>query len=271
MTLVSVLVLVGLGMAIIFGLMDVMNLAHGEFITIGAYTLVVVQKVGGNYWVGLIVAPFIGYIIGIVYERLIIRYLYQRPLDTLIATFGVSLILQKGIEFIFGPGLQNTLPPLQGAISFSGILYPTYRVFMIVFAFSIISLCLFLYKRSQFGLDLRAVIQDRNTAEAMGINTKGTYRVAFAAGSALATIAGVLLAPLISVNVGMGFLFLAKAFFVVILGGVGSIAGVVAGSCVIGGMETSFLYFMDGPAAYALVLIISVVIIRFRPKGLVPV
>lgn len=280
LTLISILILVSLGLAIIFGMMDVINLAHGEFVTIGAYTLAFVQSGGigggrveafaGSYWVGLALAPVVGALVGLLLEASVIRRLYERPLETILATFGISLILQKGIELAFGSLPQIVYDPIQGTVPVLGVEYPAYRVFVILFAFAIIALCVVVFRTTRFGVDLRAVIQNREMAEALGIDTRRVNRIAFAAGAALAAIAGVLIAPLASVEAHLGVFYLGKAFFVVIVGGTGTIAGVLAGSGLIGGLETAFSYRVDPSLASALVLIIAIVIFRYRPQGLLP-
>jgi urea ABC transporter permease protein UrtB len=269
LTLVSILVLVGLGMAIIFGMMGVINLAHGEFITLGAFTLIWVQSWGGNYWMGLALAPVVGAAFGFLLEVLIIRHLYSRPLDIILATWGVSLIIQKVLELIFGSASQPVISPFEGAVPIFGISCPAYRIFLIVFVAVVIGACVLVFRRSQFGTNLRAVIQNREMAEALGINTKRVYRLSFVAGAALAALGGVLVAPIVTVYASVGVTFLSKAFFVVIVGGTGTIAGVVAGSSLIGFLETFFNYTIHPSLGRALVLILAIVLFRFRPQGLV--
>ena len=276
LTLISILALVALGLAIIFGLMDVMNLAHGELVTIGAYTLAYIQFLGGNvpspaaYWMSLAIAPLVGAAIGVIIEAAVIRPLYSRPLETLLATFGISLILQKSIELAFGARPQIVFSPIPGTLPIMGVEYPAYRLFIIVMAAALVCACLYVFARTQFGVDLRAMIQNRTMAEALGIDTKRVARIAFAAGSALAATAGVLVAPLASVEAHLGTFYLGKAFFVVIIGGIGSILGTVAGSALVGGAETVLNYSIDPSGASAVVLLLCVVLVRYRPRGLVP-
>lgn len=276
LTLISILALVALGLAIIFGLMDIINLAHGEFVTIGAFTLAGLQILGGNqpygaiYWASLALAPVIGAAVGVIVESTVIRPLYARPLETILATFGVSLILQKSIELAFGARPQIVYTPIQGMVPVLGVDYPAYRIFIIAVAVVLIGTCVYVLARTRFGVDLRAVVQNRTMAEALGIDTKRVSRIAFAAGSALAAIAGVLVAPLASVEAHLGTFYLGKAFFVVIIGGIGSIFGTIGGSFLVGGLETLLNYRIDPSAASAVVLLLAIVLIRFRPRGLVP-
>jgi branched-chain amino acid transport system permease protein/urea transport system permease protein len=270
MTLISILALVALGLAIIFGLMNVINLAHGEFVTIGAYTLALVQAIGGDYWLGLVLAAIVGGIAGFLVERLIVQHLYTRPIATILATWGLSLVLQQSLQLLFGAAPQRVYGPLPGSVDIGGIPYPAYRLLLIGFAALLFAAAFAAFRWTRFGLDLRAVIQDRNMAGALGINTQRTYALAFSAGASIAAVAGVLLAPLTVVVAQMGTNYLARSFFVVIVGGAGSLPGVLAGSCLVGGAETLLNYEIPVTVSQAVVLIIAIVIVRFRPYGLVP-
>jgi urea ABC transporter permease protein UrtB len=269
MTLISILMLVGLGLAIIFGLMGVINLSHGEFVTIGAFSLAFVQNHGGSFWLALLIAPLIGAFVGFLIERLLIRHLYTRPLATILATWGLSLIIQQTLQLIFGAAPQKVESPITSSIVLFGANYPLYRIVMIALAVSIVTTCYVLVKKTRFGLDLRTVIQNRDMADALGINTNRVYAIAFSFGAALAAIAGVLIAPLTAVVAQMGVNYLARSFFVVIVGGAGSVPGVVAGSAVVGGSETLLNYVIPATFSQALVLILAVIIVRLRPNGLV--
>ncbi len=275
LTLISILALVALGLAIIFGLMDVINLAHGELVTIGAYTVSLAQALASAhdataFWIGLCFAPVLGALIGLAIEVLIVQRLYLRPLDTLLATFGLSLALQKLIELGFGARPQIVHTPIAGVLPILGADYPAYRLFIIVAAAVLIVMSMVVFTRTRLGLDLRAMLQDRTMAEALGIDTKRVGRIAFCAGSALAATAGALVAPLASVEAHLGSFYIGKAFFVVIVGGIGSLIGPVVGSTLMGGVETLLSYRIDPSAASALSLCLAIVIIRMRPQGLVP-
>jgi branched-chain amino acid transport system permease protein/urea transport system permease protein len=270
MTLASILMLVSLGLAITYGLMDLINVAHGEFLTIGAYTIVVVEALGGNYWLGLTLAPLVGALVGIGLERSVIRFLYTRPLDMILATWGTSLIVRQVIQMMFGARMYSVLPPVDGSVSLLWANYPAYRLILI--GITIISMLgvYLIFRFTPFGLDVRSVIQDRTMAEVLGIDTARVNMLAFAVGSALAALAGELVAPLSALVPDTGFSYLGKAFFVVILGGVGNIAGVAAGSAFVGGLETLFNYLIPVSFSQALVLILAIVTVRFRPQGLLP-
>jgi urea ABC transporter permease protein UrtB len=276
LTYISILILVAIGLAIVFGMMDIVNLAHGEFITIGAYTVAIVQRLNGmesarsTYWIGLLLAPIVGAIVGLVLEATVIRPLYRRTLDTLLATYAVSLILQKSIELMFGALPQVVVSPMPNVVGILGAEYPAFRLFIIALAVVLIVAILLVFSFTRFGVDLRAVIQNSAMAEAVGINTKRLNRLAFATGAGLAALAGALIAPLASVEAHLGVFYLGKAFFVIALGGIGSIFGSIAGSAFIGTAETLLNYQINPSFASALVLALAIVIIRFRPQGLIP-
>ena len=270
LTLISILLIVSMGLAIIFGLMNVINLAHGEFITIGAFTLVVVQAAGGSFWMALIAGPVVGYCIGLALERALIARVYASPLHAILVTWGLSLIIQQVLVLAFGAAPQRVVGPFEGAIDIDGTLYPTYRLFLIGFALATFAATIILFKTTRFGLNLRAAIQSTEMASVMGVDVGKINARAFALGAALAALAGVLLAPLTAVTAYMGVNYLARSFFVVLVGGAGSVAGVAAGSGIIGGLETALSYQIPTTVAQALVLALAVVILRFRPNGILP-
>lgn len=270
LTLGSMLVLVALGLAIVFGLMNIINMAHGEFVMLGAFTLSLVQSAGGGFWVGVAAAALVGAMLGFLLERLMIRHLYGRPMSAILATWGVSLILQHGAQLIFGAAPRLVSGPLSGAVEVLGASYPAYRLFLIAAAIVIVGGAILVIQRTSFGLDLRAVIQNREVAELLGVDTRRVFLIAFCAGAGLAGIAGALVAPMAKVVTTMGTNYLAPSFFVVIVGGAGSLPGVVAGSGLVGGLQTVLDYSIPATFSQALVLIISVAIVRFRPRGLIP-
>lgn len=270
LTLISILMLVALGLAIIFGLMGVINMSHGEFITVGAFFLAMVQGWGGSFWLALLLAPLLGAALGLLVEQSLIRHLYTRPLATILATWGLSLIIQQTLQLVFGAAPQKVTPPITATVSLLGADYPLYRLLLIVLAFGVIGLCHLLVRRTAFGLNLRAMIQNRDMADALGIHSRRMYSIAFALGAALAALAGVMIAPLTAVVAQMGVNYLARSFFVVVVGGAGSIPGVMAGSTVVGGAETLLNYVIPTTLSQALVLVLAVVIVRFRPNGLMP-
>lgn len=269
-TTVSILMLIALGLAIVFGLMNILNMAHGELVTIGAFTASLVQVNSGSFWLGAVAAVAVGGLFGLALERGLIRFLYDRPMGVILATWGVSLIIQQGLLLSFGPSPQIVYTPLEGSVDLFGTLYPRYRLVLIAAAVLTVAATALVMKRTRFGLDLRTVIQNREMAELLGIDTRRVFMVAFAGSSALAALAGALVAPLSKIVPTMGAEYLAPSFFVVIVGGAGSLAGTVAGSTLIGGLRTVLDYQVPTTLSQALVLIVAVIVVRLRPRGLVP-
>lgn len=269
MTLISILMLVALGLAVIYGLLGVINMAHGEFVAVGAYCLAFVHSIGGSFWWALLVAPVVGYAIGAAIEWGLVRHLKRDAVATILATWGLSLMLRQSIQIFFGAAPKPVASPFDGAISILGANYPVYRLLLISMAAVVLCLCIAFFYRTALGLDMRAVMQNRPMAESLGVDTGRVSLHAFGLGAALAAVAGVMLAPLTAVIPQMGINYLARSFLVVIVGGSGSVAGVAAGSTLIGGLETLLTYQLSPSLAQALVLTLAVVLLRYRPTGLI--
>jgi branched-chain amino acid transport system permease protein/urea transport system permease protein len=268
LSLASILILIALGLAIIFGLLGVINLAHADLFMAGMYTLVFVQGSTGNFWLGVIAAPLVVGAIGFVVERGVVQWLHARPLDTLLATLGVGIGIREGVKLVFGAGYRQVSNPLPGNLTIGAVAYPVYRLLLIVITVAILAaLALWLY-RSDPGLRLRAMLQDRETAAAFGIDPGKAGLFAFVIGAALAGLAGALMSPLVTVGPDVGIIYLARAFMVVVVGGVGSTLGLIGGGIVIGGGDTLAGYLLNPTIANAAVLVLAVIILRFRPGGL---
>jgi len=270
LSLSMILVLIALGLAIIFGLMGVINLAHSELFMLGAYTVVAVnQYIMPNFWLGLLIAPIIVGLIGLLMEKSIIQHLYKRPLETLLVTWGISIVLRQLVKMILGPGHRSVIPPMGGVVSLlPGVTYPVYRLFIIGITVFILVAVFYAFMKTKLGLQCRAVIANRQMASALGINTYMCDSTVFSIGAGLAGLAGAVMSPIITVNPEMGMVFIAKSFFVVILGGLGNILGVVGGSLLIGFFESTISYVHSSIVAHISVLFLAIIVIRFRPKGL---
>lgn len=270
-TSVSALILAGAGLTIIFGLMGVINLAHGAFVMAGAYVGFAVQDAGLSPWIGILLAPIIIGLIGLVLEMSLIRLLYERPLDTLLATWGVAILLREGVKIIFGTSQKSVDAPLDGSVLIAGTQTPIYWLFMIGTAVVVMTAVILVFKYTDLGIMALAVIENREMASALGINTKISDRLTFAFGSGLAGLAGVIIAPRVSVNAQMGVSWLADSFLAVIVGGVGTFVGTIVGSVFLGGLNNLFRTLIPGFTALAqvLVLVIALVIIRYRPEGII--
>ena len=236
-SVVAILIIAALGLAIIFGVAGVINMAHGELIMVGAYVAAVVGQLGGNTFLAIPVAFVVVGLIGLVIERSIIQWIYDRPLETLLATWGVGIVLQVVVKLIFGSELYYVGAPkvLDGGFRVIGLLpFPYYRMFLIVLAALMMAATFYLIFKTDFGLKVRAVRRNRAIAGCLGIDTAKVDMMIFTFGAGLAGIAGAALAPIKSVSPPMGFPYSVDSYMVLVLGGVGSLWGVVAGSAIIG-------------------------------------
>lgn len=266
--LILILILVALGLVIIFGLMEVINMAHGEFFLLGAYTVVMAEWVGINFWVSLMLSTIVVGLIGLAVEFLCIRYLYERPMDTILATWGISIGIKQFIILVFGPAGQMVTHPLPAMVRFSGIEYPAYRLFTMVASIVVILFTFYVFLRTDNGLKARAVIANRHMASALGINTRKIYRTTFVFGSALAGLAGAIMSPLMSVDPQMGLGYLLPAFLAIIVGGMGTLYGVLGGGAIIGGADSIFSYLISPVGAQIIIFSMAIIIIRLKPQGI---
>ncbi|MCC8952328.1 urea ABC transporter permease subunit UrtB [Bradyrhizobium sp. Pear77] len=267
----SILLLVALGLSIIYGSMGIINLAHGEFVMLGAYAAWVFHTYLGLGLLAslvpifLVVAAF-----GWVIERYVLSLLNNRPLDTILATWGVGIMLQQAVRLMVGSELRYVqLPPaLADSMDVFGIPISSYRVFLFVVSIALFGATWLLMNRTTVGMKLRAIIQDRSVAASFGINAKRVYALTFAYGAGLAGLAGALVSPLKSVSPDMGTGYVVDAFMVVVLGGVQSLAGTVASAFILGELSGGIAFLQNDTVAKTIVLLAIVVLIRFRPEGL---
>jgi urea transport system permease protein len=268
LTLAAVLALVAIGLAIIFGLMRVINLAHGDMFILGSYTVVGFWEATGSVWLGILAAPLVVGVLGWVVERTMIRRLYRRPLDSLVATWGLGIVIREVLKILFGAGSRNLPFPFTGEFSIGGTSYPAYRIFLIVLSVVVMAWVMWFFVRTDFGRKVCAVIQSRDMAMAMGIDAQKIDGIVFALGAGLAGFAGAVMTPLITLNPEVGLFFLARSFLVVIVGGVGSLLGTVLGSLLIGLGESFISFFARPVTAQIILLLIAIAVIRIRPTGL---
>lgn len=273
LSLTSILLMVALGLAIIYGTMGVINLAHGQFVMIGAYVAWFLQsQFGIGVIVGLPLIFIAGALVGLAVERTIIQRLYTRPLDTILATWGIGIVLEQLVRGIFGSDSRYVARPefLDGNLILAGVHMSYYRLFIIGFALLTLAVTWFLLFRTEFGTKLRAVIQNKEISECYGVSANRVYAVTFAYGAGLAAIAGALITPMVSVTPTMGTGVVVDAFLVVIVGGVGSIVGTAAAALMIGEATAWLSYLLSETTARILILLGVIVLIRFRPQGLFP-
>ena len=264
----ATLALIVLGLAMVFGLLGVMNMAHGEFVMLGAYSAYVVQSLGLNFIWAIPISILVCVIVGWLMEWTIIRHLYNRPFDTLLATWGVAILIRKGIEAIFSRDYKSVDQVMPGTIDILGITYPSYRLILIAIIIFLFVTLFAWYQKSKTGLRIRAMVQNPGLASAVGIDTARLSTVTFIIGVSFAGLAGVLLAPLVRVEPYIGLDYLLSSFFILIVGGLGTLEGLLIGSAVIGGSDALISTIFDKTAGYLSVLLLSILFLWLRPDGI---
>ena len=275
LSLGSVLLLAAIGLAITFGVVGVINMAHGELIMIGAYcTYVVQQIIPNNSSISILISIPIAFlftgIVGILIERLIVKNLYGRPLETLLATFGLSLILQQTVRSIFSPLNRTVYSPewMSGITTIGGLELTNNRLVIIIFTVLIFLIVIYILKKTFFGLQMRAVTQNRKMASAMGINTKKIDMLTFAFGAGVAGVAGVALSQITNVGPNLGQNYIIDSFMVVVFGGVGNLLGTLIGAFGLG-LGSKFMEpYVGAIVSKIFILLFIIIFIQFRPKGL---
>jgi urea transport system permease protein len=278
LSLASIYFLAAIGLAITFGVMGVINMAHGEFITMGAYTGYVVQQYVPNYTASILIALPLAFAVtfgaGVAMERLVIRHLYKRPLETLLATFGISIALQQIFKNVFGTQARPLTSPawLDGAWSLNDVVGISYiRIAIFVLAIVFLMFFLWLMKRTRLGLEVRAVTQNPTMAASMGINPDRINMLTFGIGSGIAGIAGVAIGLFAKVTSELGTDYIVQSFMTVVVGGVGNIWGTLAGATMIGGLQ-KLIEFMNPSntlAAQTYMILFIILFIQFRPRGII--
>ena len=275
----SVLLLAAIGLAITFGVMGVINMAHGEMVMLGAYTTFVTQEAIRAYkpelfnyslFIAIPLAFLVTGFIGVVIERSIIRFLYGRPLETLLATFGLSLILQQAVRSVFGANNREVGAPafMAGSFDFGGLAITSGRMWIIVFAMAVFVALQLVLRATSFGLRIRAVTQNRRMASAMGIDTNRIDALAFGLGSGIAGIAGVALSQIDNVSPNLGQSYIIDSFMVVVFGGVGNLWGTLLGALTLG-IANKFLEPFVGAVLGKIALLVFIILfIQKRPRGL---
>ena len=276
--LASIYFLAAIGLAITFGVMGVINMAHGEFIMMGAYTGYVVQLFVPSYTASILIALPVAFMLtfaaGVAMERLVIRHLYHRPLETLLATFGISIALQQLAKNIFGTQARPLTSPawLDGALVFSDVIQISYiRIAIFILALLFLVLILFVLNRTRLGLEVRAVTQNPGMAASMGINPDRINMLTFGFGSGIAGIAGVAIGLYAKVTSEMGADYIVQSFMTVVVGGVGNVWGTLAGASMIGFLQKTIevLNPSNTLAAQTYMVLFIILFIQFRPKGII--
>jgi urea transport system permease protein len=279
LSLGSVLLLAAIGLAITFGVMGIINMAHGEMVMLGAYTTYIVQELIRTYdptlfdyslMIALPMAFSVAGAVGIIIERTVIRFLYGRPLETLLATWGLSLILQQAVRTIFGPTNKDVGNPswMSGAFDFGGITVTYNRLWIIVFTLAVFVALLGMLRYTRLGLEMRAVTQNRAMAAAMGIRTARIDALTFGLGSGIAGIAGVALSQIDNVSPNLGQGYIIDSFMVVVFGGVGNLWGTLVGAFTLG-IANKFLEPYAGAVLGKIAILVFIILfIQKRPRGM---
>src|SRR5271157_142382 len=264
-----ILALVASGLTLIFGIMDVVNFAHGELFMLGAYIGVVVLATSGSFWLALVLATLVVALIGAALQIVTLRPLLGRdPLTTILATFGLSLVLQNYALWQFGPVARKIPEPFTGHFNLFYLDYPWYRLVIALLSAAIIGgLWLFL-KYGTYGIWIRATTQDRVMAQAMGIPVPWVLTVVFAIGAGMAAASGVLFGPLVGVNSQMGTSWVLRAFIVVVVGGMGNLAGSIAAAILISLLEAYASLWVSPAQAVIVSFVVLILTLLFRPTGL---
>ena len=266
-TTISILALVSLGLAVIFGMRGIINLAHGEFIMLGAFATLTGVRSGLSVWLAMaLAAAFVG-LFGIVVEQLLIRHLYGRLADTMLATWGLSLIMAQAVENRYG-SVTEGIPVPVGNFTFGDFSMSKYNLVLMASAAAGVLATHTIMRRTRYGLLARAATQSPTMAESLGVNTSRVNMWTFGLGSALAGAAGALLAPVVGVIPTMGQTFVARSFMTVIVGGPTFVAGAVSASGLLGFVENAGTKWFTPVIGQAMLLIAAIVILRFMPRGL---
>ncbi len=264
-----ILALVASGLTLIFGIMDVVNFAHGELFMLGAYVGTTVAVTTGNFWLALVVASLIIAVLGAAIQISTLRPLLGRdPLTTILATFGISLVLQNYALWQYGPVARKIPEPLTGHFQLFYLEYPYYRVLIAVLSAAIIGALYLFLKYGTYGIWIRATTQDRVMAAAMGIPVPLVHTAVFAIGAAMAAASGVLFGPLVGVNHAMGLDWTLKAFIVVVVGGMGNLGGSILASIFISLLEAYASLWMSPAQAVIVSFVVLILTLLIRPTGL---
>jgi branched-subunit amino acid ABC-type transport system permease component len=263
-----VFALAAIGLAIIFGLMGVINMGHGAMLTLGAYFTWYTTSSGVPFTAAVVLAACGVGLIGLLLEHFIIRHFYDRKFETLLLTWGFFLVSTEIIKIVFGTDLRTVTNPLPGAMHLGPIVVPAYQSVVGLISLSLlVGLALLLF-RTTIGIKIRALVQNAEIASLLGLNVAQAYKLVFVTGSAAAGLAGALISPMLSVDPYIGNIFLVRSFFVVIIGGIGHVlGGTLIGSFLIGGSETLFALVSGQVVAQTIVFGLAILVLRFRPSG----
>ena len=260
--------LLALGLTVIFGLLGVMNFAHGELYMLGAYAGIALIGLTHSFWIALLLAPLAVGIVGAVTEIATLRPIYRRePLYGLILTFGLALVFREGARQIWGGDMRRIATPVPGSTPLLGMTYPNYRLFLLAISTALLLAIWLFFTKTRAGMVVRAAVQDAQMLDALGVNVPRVFTLTFAGSAALAALAGMLLAPVFTVYPYMGAEMILLAFIVVILGGMGSMGGSVVAAFAIGFAQSLFSLWMNPQRVAIAIFGIMLVVLIVRPRG----
>lgn len=267
LTSVALLVIISLGLAVIFGMMGVINLAHGEFLMLGAFFTLSGVRAGMNVWLAMLVAALGVGLVGLVVERLLIQFLYGRLAATMLATWGLSLILVQAVVFLYGPATQG-IPTPMGSFRIGRYSVSQYNLVLILAAVVLLALVYWVFTRTRYGTMARAATQLPHMASAIGINAKQVNMLTFAFGAALAGAGGALLAPIAGVVPSMGQAYVGRAFMTVVVGGPGVLTGTASSAGLLGSVQSVVSNLTTSFLGTAALLLVAIVLLRMLPTGI---
>ncbi|MFL9933340.1 branched-chain amino acid ABC transporter permease [Paraburkholderia sp. RL18-103-BIB-C] len=265
-TTAAILFIVSAGLLMVFGVMKIINFSHGAFLTTGGYASVLVEHAGLNWWWGVPCALVIGFVAGMAVERFIVRPLYARPLDAILATWGLGIIVGQLITLAFGRGVQMVASPVDGAISLAGTQYSAYRLILVGVAVLVALALGWLLNGTRLGLQTRAVIMNEALARGLGISSSRVRFMTFCTGAALASAAGCLITPLASVDPNMGVPWIVGAFMLVLVSG-SSLVSLAVASVVLGGAQVLVSTFVNPVLGGLTIAVLAALLLRVRPEG----
>jgi branched-chain amino acid transport system permease protein len=266
---ISVMVLIVLGLGVIASMMGIFNFAHGEFVLLGAYTVYLFESWGLSAWAGILAAPVVLALVGLVLERLVIRRFYAAPIIAMLGTYAIGLVIREIVRGLLGGHYKSISEPIAGVITVFGVDFSAWRSVIVLTTVAIVAGTWLFLARTSVGLQVRGSLENPNLARACGISTTTLYAFTFAFGAALAGLAGALIVPLYQLSADIGTRFLVQAFLSVMLGGVGTFEGPVLGAAAVGGMAAGLPWFVIPVLADPLVFIIALIIVKLRPQGFI--
>ena len=265
----SVMVLIVLGLGVIASMMGIFNFAHGEFVLLGAYTVYLSDDLGLGTWPGLLAAPIVVGLVGLALERTVIRRFYRTPIIAMLGTYALGLIIREVVRGLLGGHYKSIPEPIGGAFSLGGIEFSVWRSIIIATTAAVLVGSYLLLARTSIGLRVRGALENPMLARACGISTGRLYALTFAFGAALAGLAGALIVPLYQLSADIGIRFLVQAFLSVMLGGVGTFEGPVAGAAAVGTLAAWLPWLVTPVLADPLVFVIALAFVRLRPQGFI--